>query len=700
MPTEPTQSNPQPEKSPAVQRGERILAGQYEPVEAVLALVDELKQERRFWLGRRLLDRYAEREEVRQHPDPRVRRKFGQQRALCTYKDPDLPAEDRLDRALGILEAADPLDRSADQESLGQAGAVYKRKWELTGHRQHLETALDYYLRGHRQGVVNDYGYTAVNAAFVLDLLADLAERGTRPAVASHELAEQRRQQAQTIRQEIARALPPLVTQPDKAWLAQKWWFLVTLGEACFGLQRYDEAGQWFRKAVALPDVPDWECETTARQLATLLRLKQKLPAAQRGDGQAQGEQVLRDFLGANFAAVTSVMQGKIGLALSGGGFRASLFHIGVLAKLAELDLLRSVEYLSCVSGGSIIGAHYYLEVRHLLQTKADRDITREDYVQIVERVQRDFLAGVSRNIRTRIAAEWLTNLKMIFLPNYSRTLRAGELYESEIFSRVKDGEGGPRRWLNRLRVRPKGDENCVPKDHNWRRAAKVPILVLNATTLNTGHNWQFTASWMGEPPTGLDAEIDANYRLRRMYYHQLPAGRQEMRLGHAVAASACVPGLFEPLTLPDLYEREGHPIDIRLVDGGVHDNQGITALLEQGCNILLVSDASGQMDSQDSPSAGLLGVPLRSNSILQARVRSAQFEDLEARRRSGLLRGLMFVHLKEALGSEPLDWIACRDKSDPVRKDPLLPYGIQRDVQRKLAAIRTDLDSFSETEA
>ena len=198
----------------------------------------QLKQERKFWLGRKLLDRYAEREEVRQHPDARLRRKFGQQRALCTYKDPDLPAEDRLDRALGILEAADPLDRSTDQETLGQAGAVYKRKWELTGHRQHLETALDYYLRGHQEGVVNDYGYTAVNAAFVLDLLADLAESGARPAAASYALAEQRRQQAQTIRQEIARALPPLVANPDTAWLAEKWWFLVTLGEACFGLER------------------------------------------------------------------------------------------------------------------------------------------------------------------------------------------------------------------------------------------------------------------------------------------------------------------------------------------------------------------------------------------------------------------------------------------------------------------------------
>ena len=54
----------------------------------------------------------------------------------------------------------------------------------------------------------------------------------------------------------------------------------------------------------------------------------------------------------------------KMGLALSGGGFRASIYHIGVLAALAERDMLRHVEVLSCVSGGSILGTYYYLLLR------------------------------------------------------------------------------------------------------------------------------------------------------------------------------------------------------------------------------------------------------------------------------------------------------------------------------------------------
>jgi predicted acylesterase/phospholipase RssA len=43
-----------------------------------------------------------------------------------------------------------------------------------------------------------------------------------------------------------------------------------------------------------------------------------------------------------------------IGLALSGGGFRATLFHIGSIWRLIELGVLPRVTRISSVSGGSI----------------------------------------------------------------------------------------------------------------------------------------------------------------------------------------------------------------------------------------------------------------------------------------------------------------------------------------------------------
>ena len=191
--------------------------------------------------------------------------------------------------------------------------------------------------------------------------------------------------------------------------------------------------------------------------------------------------------------------------------------------------------------GGSIIGAHYYLEIRNLLQTKSDDEITRQDYIDLVRRIEEEFLAGVQRNIRTRVLAEWRTSLKMIFVPDYSRTTRAGELYESELYARVTDGNGGSPRWLNELLIFPKGEDSGEVSAQRSQLAALQQSSVssiLNATTLNTGHNWQFTATWMGEPPGTIDT-IDANYRMRRMYYDDAPADNRKVRLGHAVAASA-----------------------------------------------------------------------------------------------------------------------------------------------------------------
>jgi predicted acylesterase/phospholipase RssA len=59
-----------------------------------------------------------------------------------------------------------------------------------------------------------------------------------------------------------------------------------------------------------------------------------------------------------------SRFESKVGLALSGGGLRAPFCHLGVLARLAELNVLRHVDVLSRVSGGSIVGGYYWLALR------------------------------------------------------------------------------------------------------------------------------------------------------------------------------------------------------------------------------------------------------------------------------------------------------------------------------------------------
>ena len=685
-----------------IKKAREILQGKASETDALqtLELTGHLKKEKAFGYARKLLELICKR------PDSELEEglhlKLAQQHALCTYKDPDLPIADRLDEALEFLDTADALQTTANQETLGLAGSIFKRKWEVDGQKQTLERSLSYYERGYQGGPVNDQGYTGINAAYVLDQLASLEEVQAKEAGTNSKLAEDRREKASGIRENLVGTLTDLAK--EKSDLEKHYWFLVTVAEAYYGLGRYEEARPWLQKAAALPDLPPWEFESTARHLISIVRLRDdtdgELPKAE----DTVAWKVLQEFLGNNVQGVRSAFVGKVGLGLSGGGFRASLFHIGVLAKLAELDVLRHIEVFSCVSGGSIIGAHLYLELRKLFKEKEDEEITRDDYIDMVQRISEQFLAGVQRNIRTRVAAEFTTNLKMIFLPNYSRTERAGELYEEELYARIDDGEGHQPRWLNDLYIHPKGeDPDFAPKHDNWRRAAKVPMLILNATTLNTGHNWQFTASWMGEPPVAINTRVDGNYRLRRMYYKDAPDTHQQIRLGHAVAASACVPGLFEPIVLDKLYE----DVTVRLVDGGVHDNQGVMGLLEQDCTVIVVSDASGQMESQDDPSRGLIGVPLRSNSILMARVREAEYRELEARRRSSLVRKLVYLHLKKDLEVNPKDWIGCQEPHNlsngprPAEEQgAFTSYGILKHIQENVAAIRTDLDSFSDKEA
>src|SRR5688572_7184095 len=47
-----------------------------------------------------------------------------------------------------------------------------------------------------------------------------------------------------------------------------------------------------------------------------------------------------------------------IALALSGGGYRAALFHLGAARRLNELGILHQIDTISSVSGGSIFAAH------------------------------------------------------------------------------------------------------------------------------------------------------------------------------------------------------------------------------------------------------------------------------------------------------------------------------------------------------
>ncbi len=407
---------------------------------------------------------------------------------------------------------------------------------------------------------------------------------------------------------------------------------------------------------------------------------------------------------------MNNIKSSKTGLGLSGGGFRASLFHIGVLASLAEYNLLRDIQVISCVSGGSIIGAYYYLHLKKLLESKEDSEITREDYINLIKEIETDFLKEVQTNLRVQALSSLKSNFKMLFQGDtYSRSDRMAELYDRHFHNKFLKYFGkNPDETISirELIINP-FRSNIGPdiRSFNISRKNKVPMLILNATTLNTGRNWQFTAVDMGERDvTSSEREDDNRYNISTLFKAFKFDGPEIKRanpkylhfpLRIAVAASACVPGLFAPLALTDLYDSSVP----QLVDGGVFDNQGISPILWEMCDEIIISDASGQMDFIENTRNDPIGVTTRSNSIMMNRIRNLQFEYLDYKFSSKSVSKEIFLHLREDL--EPRTILpGGKFKTEIKSRSSNTYYGINREVQLLLSKVRTDLDSFSDIEA
>ena len=104
----------------------------------------------------------------------------------------------------------------------------------------------------------------------------------------------------------------------------------------------------------------------------------------------AQGESVM--------SITVNQQSRRIGLALSGGGFRAAGFHLGVFRKLKELGLLWKLDLLTCVSGGSIAGAFL---ARHWGQEEALDKL--ENYLRTTSIAVSSVLGGLLDPLHSRL---------------------------------------------------------------------------------------------------------------------------------------------------------------------------------------------------------------------------------------------------------------------------------------------------------
>jgi predicted acylesterase/phospholipase RssA len=747
-----------------INEARRILQGEDHPARELLELCVKLEELDQFSYAADVLLK-----KIKQDEQLGVQTTLDEYQRLSKYiyKDHSLPASLKFKEALTELMTHENLLTTDNCETLFIAGSIYKSKWQFDHQFRNLEFSAFYFKKGFeswkkylslpdKTGFEHcaDHGNTAVNFAYVQELMAieKLEETGKVMEINDNmmlQLSTANAVRAFVLEQFL---VDPFGNNPQLKNKDASRSVVVCVAEAYFGLRKYDQALLFIKQYLEVErmnadlggerfgsKMVAWKSRSFSQQIFSLAYVQQFLkrwigdtgnPASSRAALASFAETIDESGMNRCLAALVSVSgaantpagtlqirkEGKTGLALSGGGFRASLFHIGVLAALAEQNKLKDVEVISCVSGGSIIGAFYYLKLKELLEEQTDQEIDRSHYINIVKEIEDEFLKGVQSNLRMRVLSSFRSTLRMLADKSYSRTHRLGELYEEffyrplieKAYARSKNRSKALNEdavLMRDLRVSPAGETGFNIGTDNWKRSNKVPQLVINATSVNTGHNWQFTATFMGEPPGNILTDIDVKPRLRRMYYEDAPGDYKNFRLGYAVGASSCVPVMFHPMPLHDLYEENGRPLQLELIDGGLHDNQGIAALLEQECNSLIISDASGQMPTHHVATGNDFQVFYRADNILQERLRELQFQDVHERNTTTQLNSLLQVHLKNGLNSRPVSWIHCQDPTRKIYEDgisggAMLGYGILRNTQQMLSEIRTDLDSFNDVEA
>ena len=340
---------------------------------------------------------------------------------------------------------------------------------------------------------------------------------------------------------------------------------------------------------------------------------------------------------------VTSDAPKRIGLALSGGGFRATLFHIGVVRCLFDTGLLPRVRFISGVSGGSILAMHVGL---HWARYSGD-DSTFDG-------VAREVITFCQRDVRNRIIRRWLFGIATIIprsLFGWSRVHLLISEYK-RLFS------------------------NHTLNDLLPREGSQKPRILAQSVSLTTGQPCSFGRSgfmWYEADEQGF-----LNEKERSLLTPHL-------QIAFAVAASSAFPPMFPPvrITSKDLHVNNSDFPNVQFItDGGVYDNLGIERPLwyfdqENELDAFIVSDAGGTFDRTNKNYRFALPRNLRATDILMKRVGDLVYQRLLDRQRQ-----------------HDFAYVRIIDTTDSKASGALPPA-----VQRRVSRVRTDLDAFTDIE-
>lgn len=262
------------------------------------------------------------------------------------------------------------------------------------------------------------------------------------------------------------------------------------------------------------------------------------------------------------------------GLCLSGGGYRAMLYHGGVIRCLNELGILPRLTEIASVSGGSItagiLGAGWrFLRFNDLGQAENLEDV-------LVNPIKR--MAARSIDIRAAILG---------MLPGLSAAKFISASYDAELF-----------------------------KGAGLQDLPDAPRFTFMATNLQTGSGWRFGKAYA------------ADFRVGQIL-------SPRFSLASVVAASSAFPPFLSPARFSfegqavkemagaDLH-REPFISQAILTDGGVYDNLGLERVWKR-CRTILVSNAGRNIPDIGNPSGFWWGQAYRTINIIQGQAENSR---------------------------------------------------------------------------
>jgi NTE family protein len=278
-----------------------------------------------------------------------------------------------------------------------------------------------------------------------------------------------------------------------------------------------------------------------------------------------------------------------IALCLSGGGYRAMLFHLGTLIRLNEMKLLPKIERVSSVSGGSITAGMLGLSWKRL----------EFDLGGYSPRLAQEVIDPVRKLAGKTV--DTVSVISGIVTPG-SIAEKVTDAYRKHLFAKAT---------LQDLPDRPR--------------------FVINATNVQSKSLWRFSKPYMRDWRVG-----------------KVPLPKVEIAV--AVAASSAFPPVLSPLELnlePSSFEPgsgsglqiEPYTSEVVLTDGGVYDNLGLETAWKRYSTIW-VSDAGGMYSAEEDPKRDWISHTKRVMDLIDNQVRSLRKRQLIGSFEAGLRKG------------------------------------------------------------